>query len=547
MSPIAEWKFGAYVDGELSPAEMREVEAEMVRSRRARELVMALREEAGLLGDILRERKREAARPVAAEAPAAPARGLALGLPAAVGVVGVLAAVLGFLLEAQLPAGIDWLNPLRLLGVYEMLFDLIFLVRDSAPGFFELAVAVAATGSLAALGTFAASAVLRRFAGPAALSLVLFAVAAAAPPASAVDLRFHESAHVAEDETIEGTLVMNGEFLHIDGVIRGDVFALVEQLTVRGRIEGNLFAVARDLELSGEVDGSVHAAAENLNVAAQIRGNLYTLSDVLTLAPEARVGLDAFHLGERIRIEGEVERDLITGGKHMEIRGSVGRDFETWANRVKILSTARIAQNVVAHVSDESDLTIDEGALVGGETSIESLDSVRHSRLARYTHAAFYFWLLIRLCAAFAVGLLLYALLPGIFSGRIASGSEFFRSLGVGFVVLFLAPIALVIAGLTLVGLPIALIGAGLYLTALYLAGIVMAALIGVSLVRPKSEGLRDFGVALLVGVLILTVATQIPVLGGILRIVVALVGLGLLTDRARSAWRASRPRAAQA
>jgi cytoskeletal protein CcmA (bactofilin family) len=417
-----------------------------------------------------------------------------------------------------------------------MLFDLIFLVRDSAPGFVELAIAVAATGSLAALATFAASAVLRRFAGPAALSLVLFAVAAAAPPASAVDLRFHESAHVTADETIEGTLVMNGEFLHIDGVIRGDVFALVEQMTVRGRIEGNLFAVARDLELSGEVDGSVHAAAENLNVDAQIRGNLYTLSDVLTLAPEARIDLDAFHLGERIRIEGAVERDLITGGKHMEIRGSVGRDFETWAKRVKILSTARIAQNVVAHVRDESDLTIDEGALVGGETSIEPLDSVRHGQLARYTHAAFYFWLLIRLCAA-----------PVIFSGRISSGSEFFRSLGIGFVVLFLAPIALAIAGLTLVGLPIALIGGALYLSALYLTGVVVAALIGVSLVRPRSEGLRDFGVALLVGVLILTVATHIPFLGGILRIVVALVGLGLLTDRARSAWRASRPRAAQA
>ena len=94
---------------------------------------------------------------------------------------------------------------------------------------------------------------------------------------------------------------------------------------------------------------------------------------------------------------------------------------------------------------------------------------------------------------------------------------------------------------------PIALIGGAIYLAALYLTSVVVAALIGVSLVRPKSEGLRDFGVALLVGVLILTVATHIPLLGGILRIVVALVGLGLLTDRARRAWTASRPRAAQA
>ena len=67
MSSIPEWKLGAYVDGELSPAEVREVEAELVRSRRARELVLALREEAGLFGDVLQER--EAPRPAMAEAP----------------------------------------------------------------------------------------------------------------------------------------------------------------------------------------------------------------------------------------------------------------------------------------------------------------------------------------------------------------------------------------------------------------------------------------------------------------------------------------------
>ena len=363
MSPLPEWKFGAYVDGELSPSEIREVEAELVRSQHARELVLALREEASLLGDVLQEREREAEAPVTAEAPA---RGLVLGLPAAVGLVAVMAVVLGFLLEARLPAGLDWLNPLRLLGVYEMLFDLIFLLRNSAPGFLELCVAVAATGSLAALGTFAASAVLRRFGSVAAISLALLAVVTAAPPASALDLRVRESVHVTEDQTLEGTLVVTGDSLRVDGVIRGDVFAFVEQMTLRGKIEGNLFAVARDMELSGEVEGSVHAAAENLNVDAQIRGNLYTLSDVVTLAPEARVGVDAFHLSERTRFEGEVRRDLVTGGKHMEIRGSVGRDFETWARRVKILPTARVAGNVVAHVREESDLEVAEAAMVGG-------------------------------------------------------------------------------------------------------------------------------------------------------------------------------------
>jgi cytoskeletal protein CcmA (bactofilin family) len=539
MSPIPEWKFGAYVDGELSPAEVREVEAELVRSQRARELVLALRDEARLLGDVLQGRSRAAVRSVAAEPPA---RGLAVGVPISLAIAGGVLAVLSFLIEAKLPSGIDWLNPFRLLGVYEMAFDLIFLLRDSAPGLVELTVALAATASFAALATFATSAILRRFAAPTALSLALLAALASPQPATALDLRLHQSAHVTEDETVEGTLVVNGEFAHIDGVVRGDVFALVERMTVRGRIEGNLFAVARDIELSGEIEGSVHAAAENMNVAAHIRGSLYTANDTVTLAPQAQVDRDVAHLAERVRIEGTVNRDLTAGGERVEIRGVVGRDVEIWADEVKVLANSNVAGDVVAHVPDESHFEVADGAVIGGESSVKSLETMRRSLFARYTQGRFYFWLLIHLGASFVVGLLLYALLPRLFAGRLASSGEFFRSLGIGFAVLVLSPLVLALIGLTLVGLPLALMGGALYVSAIYLAGILVAALIGVSVAPPRSPGLRDFGASLLVGVVILGVATHVPIIGGILRVLVLLVGLGLLAERIQSAWLASRP-----
>lgn len=539
MSHIPEWKFGAYVDGELSPAEAREVEAELVRSQRARELVLALRDEARLLGDVLQGRRPE---PATAPVVEPPARGLALGIPVSLAIAGGVLAVSSVLLETKLPAGIDWLNPLRLLGVYEMAFDLIFLLRDSAPGLLELTVALAATASFAALATFATSAILRRIAGPTALSLALLAALAAPQPARALDLRLHQSVHVTEDQVIEGTLVVNGEFAHIDGVVRGDVFALVERMTIRGRIEGNLFAVARDVELSGVIEGSVHAAAENMNVNARIRGSLYTANDNITLAREGLIERDAAHLAERIRIEGSVSRDLTAGAERIEIRGAVGRDAEIWADEIEVLANSNVAGDVIAHVPDESHFVVAEGAVIGGESSVRSLETMRRSLLDRYTQGRFYFWLLIHLCASFVVGLLLYALLPGLFVGRLANSGEFFRSLGIGFAVLVLGPVVLALIGLTLVGLPLALMGGALYASAIYLAGILVAALIGVSIAPPRSTGLRDFGASLLVGVVILGVATHVPIVGGILRVLVLLVGLGLLAERVRSAWLASRP-----
>ena len=51
-----------------------------------------------------------------------------------------------------------------------MLFDTIFMLRDRAPGWLELATALGALAGLAAIVTFLAGALLRRYAGASALA-----------------------------------------------------------------------------------------------------------------------------------------------------------------------------------------------------------------------------------------------------------------------------------------------------------------------------------------------------------------------------------------
>jgi len=140
---------------------------------------------------------------------------------------------------------------------------------------------------------------------------------------------------------------------------------------------------------------------------------------------------------------------------------------------------------------------------------------------------------------AFAVGLVLHLLFPGLFGGSVDTGRAFFLALGVGFVALLVVPVGLVLVGLTVVGLPLALMGLAVALAALYLAGIQVAAVVGRALVG-GGDDVRSFGLALLAGLAVLVVATRLPFVGGPLRVLVVLVGLGLLAERA---WRAFRRR----
>ena len=152
MSCPAEPTLLLYADAELAGVGLREVESHLVECRDCRERVVALRDESRLLLDVMLERER----PVrVADPPRVPEPGMVIGLPAAIAGVTAALAAFGFLIETRLPGGLDLLNPLRLKGAYEMAFDLIFLLRDRAPGMLELAASIGVLASVSAVLSFA--------------------------------------------------------------------------------------------------------------------------------------------------------------------------------------------------------------------------------------------------------------------------------------------------------------------------------------------------------------------------------------------------------
>ena len=106
---------------------------------------------------------------------------------------------------------------------------------------------------------------------------------------------------------------------------------------------------------------------------------------------------------------------------------------------------------------------------------------------------------------------------------------------------ILLGGVALLVLAVTLVGIPLALIGLALYLASLYVGSIVVAGLVGMTVVHPRGEGWGAFGLALLAGLALTIVAANTPFVGILIKILVVLLGLGLITERSRSGLRALR------
>jgi hypothetical protein len=273
---------------------------------------------------------------------------------------------------------------------------------------------------------------------------------------------------------------------------------------------------------------------------------MYSISELLTLADASRVGRDSTHVAAGASVEGAVGRDLFVLGNWVEVRGSVARDVDARADRVALLDTARVGGDLDVLFWDENEVDVAPGAVVSGEVRTRVHEHWRGSRLARYTSWHFYVWLVIRLGAAFVSGMLLYVLVPRLFATHLETAGAFGRSLGMGFLILVATPIALLLIGITLLGIPLALIGLAVFLISLYVSGILISALVGTQITKPRVETWRSFGLALLVGLVIVIaviviVATALPFVGLPVRFVVVLTGLGLLADRVRSGWRATR------
>lgn len=537
MSCFPEWQLAVYLDGELAPDQVRPLEAHLIGCQSCRALVVSLREETELLRSALDEREIQ---PVARLSPPARARGLAIGVvPAVFGLV-ALTSLFGWLFESG-AASFEWLNPLRLKGAVQMSFDFVFVLRDEAPGLFELVVAMTAVASVASLLTYAVTVLSRRWLGGTSLGIALLLVvgATAQPSHAHFGMHEHENILVAKGEVHEGTLAsMRGKNVDVDGVVTGDLIVTTNRLTIRGEVRGNVFAAAEDIEISGRISGSLHAVSARSVISGEVAENVYTASENFTLAPTGRVGSDIWMRVDGGVIEGEVGRDVLAAGSWLEIRGRVKNDVRAEGIRVVVMPSARVDGNIEATLESDEQVEISEGARIAGEVITHEAPS-EHGSFAQFANPFFYLVLGLKLAAAFVIGMLLHFVAPWVFGGQLETAGDFFRSLGTGLMVFIGTPIAIVLALVTIAGIPLALITAAIFATALYCAAIVLAALVGEAVLRPTSDETGAFGLPLLLGLVVMLFCMSLPFVGGPIRVIAVLTGLGLLLERTRVAWNA--------
>lgn len=331
--------------------------------------------------------------------------------------------------------------------------------------------------------------------------------------------RAGEDVIVGADETIENDVYIAAGNAVIDGTVNGDVFVTGGQISIGGNVNGDLLAAGGTVFVDGVVRGDARVTAVQLRVSGSVGEDVVAAAGILTVARPAEVAGDlAFSAGQTV-VDGAV------GGA---VAGST-RDYTA-------------------------------GGQIGGTEDVE-VTQRREPTVVERIWSAVRGWVSLVLVAA-----LLLWLAPGL----LQRSEERLRTrplpaLGAGAAGVVGVPVVLVLAVVVTVLAAVAVglvalnqlagtvLATGLIIVAaatatfvffvVFVAQVIVSLALGGLLQRP--HGRRDQLVAVAAGAIVLMLAFSLPVVGGALRLLSVVVGLGaaiLAAWHARSSAVASQP-----
>ena len=420
----------------------------------------------------------------------------------------------------------SWVASIYLPDVYAMASATALHLIEEGTAMFDAYVGFVAVGLL----TVATLVLLVRYRkthhAPTACLLVFGAILAMPAPVSALDIRGDRAVvTIGASETVDDTLIVAAETVLIEGTVTGDVVAAARRIEVSGTVEGNLLGFSETVAVSGVVNGAVLGAASSLDfLGSALGGDLWVAGETLRIDDDARIEGNATVASRMTSMDGSVAKDLYAFGETVEVGGTLGQDLEAFAARVRLLGEAQVGGDVRYRTEDEDKLHVADAAQVGGDVQFLGVPEALRDR-SPYATGMFYLWELAWLAGGFIVGLIFLWLAPGARSLSLGAGVDALKTSGVGLLTLVGVPIMAVLAGMTLIGLPLSLIVIVAWAVAIYLAQIVVASMVG----RMLLNGSDSLAWTLLAGLVIVTVAVNLPFIGGIISFVLTIVGVGLL------------------
>lgn len=379
--------------------------------------------------------------------------------------------------------------------------------------------------ALATLGGLGVVFLRRRIRRGSALAL-LFAglcVAMAMPtPASATEFRKGDRITIGKGEVVHSDLYVAGGQIRIGGTVEGDLVVAGGDVEVTGHVEGDMLSASGHVRMTGQVDGSIRGYAGNITINGKVGRNVMTFGGDVNMDHDAAIAGSVTTGSGRLSLDGHVGRDLLAFAGQANLSGAIDGSAKIRGGELNIDSSADIKGPV--------DFEGDREPQVSAQAKLGSpVRFVKRTSGPNYASPHYYIWQVIWMAAFILYGLVLYSLMPKFSHEAVKSAEQYGAAAGLGVLVLFGVPIAACIACVTVVGLFIGVSTLFVWWASVYFAQVVVGTVVGQWLMGRTGEFWPVVG-RMAVGVVIVRLCTTIPDVGGWVKFVAVLWGIGAIS-----------------
>lgn len=315
----------------------------------------------------------------------------------------------------------------------------------------------------------------------------------------------------ATSNVVSKTLYLADSSVTIDYPVEGNVFVMAQDLTISGNISGNVFALAQNLkiETTGSINSTLFVCAENITIDGTVSDVFSISSSNLTINNNARV-----------------MQDITAGGNTLKLGGTIGRNANFGFDEIYVSDSAVILGDLsyssrVAAISED---------IVSGTTSFKPIEEakIEPKDIIKEKLNDLYTLLVVSLVIVLIV---VYAMPKFADKEQKIVENKLAATFGYGALALILIPFACLILFCTILGILPSIVLLFVYLfiimqVATPLVAIAMAKII-CQKINKNTKGFTLLFSMLLV--LAIWVLELIPVLGSIVSLLTAILGLGII------------------
>ena len=179
---------------------------------------------------------------------------------------------------------------------------------------------------------------------------------------------------IGAGEVIDDDLYIAAETVTIDGIVRGDIVATGRQVTLNGSAEGDFIACGQAVTINGRVGDDVRVAGMALRLGPESRiwDDVISAGFSLESEPGSVAEGTLVFAGYQALLAGAVREDLGVGTAGLDLRGTVGGNVDVEVDGDVTTPLAQFFPSPIPIPTVQSGLTVSESARVGGTLRYES-------------------------------------------------------------------------------------------------------------------------------------------------------------------------------